>query len=224
MAELAAALPLDDEASPQDLRRTQILDAARICFARSGFHGASMQQVCAEAKMSPGALYRYFPSKEAIIEAIAEDERMKASGVMAAFGEPGSIIDRLMRAASAYFALMKRPGGGELMMEICSESIRNTVIGTRFHCIETDVKAGFAASLEAAKAAGEIDPDVDVETAVAMLFAIGDGMVMRMSLDRSVDGVKMEAALRRVLVGLLGARTVPGADADGISARQGTTE
>ena len=48
-------------------RRMEILDAAQRCFARSGFHGASMQEICAEAGMSPGNLYRYFPSKEALI-------------------------------------------------------------------------------------------------------------------------------------------------------------
>ena len=49
-------------------RRAEILDAAERCFIRSGFHQASMQEICAEAKMSPGNLYRYFPSKEAITD------------------------------------------------------------------------------------------------------------------------------------------------------------
>ena len=50
----------------QSDRRAEILAAAQRCFVRSGFHGASMQEICAEAGMSPGNLYRYFPSKEAI--------------------------------------------------------------------------------------------------------------------------------------------------------------
>ncbi len=50
-----------------EARRLQVLDAARACFARSGFRGASMQEICAEAKMSPGALYRYFPTKEELL-------------------------------------------------------------------------------------------------------------------------------------------------------------
>lgn len=52
-------------------RREEILAAAKRCFSRSGFHGTSMQEICAEARMSPGSLYRYFPSKEAIIAGIA---------------------------------------------------------------------------------------------------------------------------------------------------------
>ena len=52
-------------------RRSEILDAAQRCFARTGFHQTSMQQVCSEAGMSAGNVYRYFPSKEAIIAGIA---------------------------------------------------------------------------------------------------------------------------------------------------------
>ena len=55
----------------QSDRRAEILAAAQRCFVRSGFHGASMQDICAEAGMSPGNLYRYFPSKEALIAGIA---------------------------------------------------------------------------------------------------------------------------------------------------------
>nr|MDT0667257.1 TetR/AcrR family transcriptional regulator [Micromonospora sp. DSM 115978] len=54
-----------------DARRQQIIDAARRRFAVSGFHGTSMQDVLTEAGLSAGAVYRYFPSKESIIEAIA---------------------------------------------------------------------------------------------------------------------------------------------------------
>ena len=58
-------------AERREAQTVRILDAAKKCFVRSGFQGASMHDICKEAEMSPGALYRYFPSKEAIIEAIA---------------------------------------------------------------------------------------------------------------------------------------------------------
>ena len=66
-------------AQRQSDRRLEILDAAQLCFARSGFHGASMQEICAEARMSPGNLYRYFPSKEALIAGICERNRAEAA-------------------------------------------------------------------------------------------------------------------------------------------------
>ena len=63
----------------QSDRRAEILAAAQRCFVRSGFHQTSMQEICAEAGMSPGNLYRYFPSKEAIIAGIAERDRAEVA-------------------------------------------------------------------------------------------------------------------------------------------------
>lgn len=53
-------------------RRRQIIDAARTCFTRNGFHSASMAMIAAQAGISVGHIYRYFPGKEAIIAAIVE--------------------------------------------------------------------------------------------------------------------------------------------------------
>ena len=62
-----------------DARRAQILNAAIICFARQGFHRATMHDIVEQSKLSPGAIYNYFGSKEEIIEAIA-NERHKEEG------------------------------------------------------------------------------------------------------------------------------------------------
>ena len=52
-------------------RREQILEAARACFRRNGLHNTSMQDRIHEAGLSVGAVYRYFKSKDEIINAIA---------------------------------------------------------------------------------------------------------------------------------------------------------
>jgi TetR/AcrR family transcriptional regulator, transcriptional repressor of aconitase len=54
-------------------RRQQILDAATECFARQGFHATSMQDIFRASGLSAGAVYRYFPSKNSLIKAIAEN-------------------------------------------------------------------------------------------------------------------------------------------------------
>ena len=46
--------------------------AARRCFVRNGIH-ISVDDICAEAGVSKGALYGYFPSKDAVIQAIADE-------------------------------------------------------------------------------------------------------------------------------------------------------
>ncbi|HEX5262750.1 MAG TPA: helix-turn-helix domain-containing protein, partial [Phenylobacterium sp.] len=52
-------------------RRSQILDAAARCFAKRGVH-VSVDEICAAAGLSKGAIYLYFPSKDAIIQALAD--------------------------------------------------------------------------------------------------------------------------------------------------------
>lgn len=93
-------------------RRTQILAAALTCFARSGYHTTTMADVAAEAGVSKGTPYLYFPSKEALyvtlfeewdcalderigttIEALAEDERRSPRRVLrAAAGAVGAHV------------------------------------------------------------------------------------------------------------------------------------
>src|SRR3954466_5785789 len=67
-------------------RRDEILSAAQRCFVRSGFHQASMQEICAEAGMSAGNLYRYFASKESLIAGISERNRAQAAAMLSEVG------------------------------------------------------------------------------------------------------------------------------------------
>ncbi|MGH3356319.1 MAG: TetR/AcrR family transcriptional regulator, partial [Nocardioidaceae bacterium] len=53
-------------------RREQILHAAWRCVAREGFHKTTMADVIAESRLSAGAVYGYFKSKDEILQAIAD--------------------------------------------------------------------------------------------------------------------------------------------------------
>lgn len=59
-------------------RRRQILKAATACFARKGFDATRVQDICREAGLSPGAVYIYFDSKDAIVRALAEKAQAAA--------------------------------------------------------------------------------------------------------------------------------------------------
>jgi AcrR family transcriptional regulator len=57
----------------RESQRRRILEAARVCFSRNGFHQTSVDDILAEAGMSAGALYVYYPGKGAIISEIASE-------------------------------------------------------------------------------------------------------------------------------------------------------
>ena len=65
-----------------EARRQQIVDAAWACFARKGYHPTTMQDICQESGLSPGAIYRYFASKEAIHTAVWDRHEKWARDVL----------------------------------------------------------------------------------------------------------------------------------------------
>ena len=54
-------------------RRRDLLAAARNVFARRGYHDAKVDDIVAEANVSKGTFYLYFPDKRSIFEALADD-------------------------------------------------------------------------------------------------------------------------------------------------------
>ena len=62
----------------------EILAAVKSVFASKGFDGASMQDLAQAAQMSVGNFYRYFPSKNAIIQAMVQ---LDMDGLEAEFAE-----------------------------------------------------------------------------------------------------------------------------------------
>jgi TetR/AcrR family fatty acid metabolism transcriptional regulator len=59
-------------AATKELRRAQIMQAALRCFARTGFHATTMDDVAAEAGVSKGTPYLYFTSKAELYRALYE--------------------------------------------------------------------------------------------------------------------------------------------------------
>jgi AcrR family transcriptional regulator len=170
----------------QSDRRAEILDAAQRCFARAGFHGASMQDICSEAGMSPGNLYRYFPSKEAIITGICERNRADAADSFAAVGRAPRFFEGLAQLAR-YHLVDRTEEDAKLCAEIMAESRRNEEMARLHQEIDRDVKAALVDMLRRAAESGEISRDVDLDAAATMLMVLADGMSWRRLADPTFD-------------------------------------
>src|SRR5256885_11051765 len=60
--------------SEKDAVRTQIVEAAKKRFSHFGYGKTTMAEVAGDCAMSPGNLYRFFPGKLDIAEAIATED------------------------------------------------------------------------------------------------------------------------------------------------------
>lgn len=162
-------------------QRQRILSAAMACFAREGFHGTSMQKICAEADMSPGALYRYFRSKEELIAAIVADERSDRQHMLDAVTQAPSVLDALTDCLRLMLEQPTLPTV-QLGPEIMAEAIRNIHLREVIESCEEDVRVQLHEALATAVARGEIDPALDLDDVIIMLQAIADGLLLHHQL------------------------------------------
>ena len=112
----------------------QLMEGARAVFLAQGFDGASMGEIARRAGVSKGTLYVYFDSKEALFEAIFEDEsRLQAEQVFALDSSDHDVEAVLTRLGCAYVRFLCRPGGLSPLRTVISISERMPAIGKRFY-------------------------------------------------------------------------------------------
>ncbi len=196
-------MPLPHVIQRQSDRRAEILEAAQRCFARHGFHSTSMQQICAEAGMSPGNLYRYFRSKEAIIAGIAERDRAEVVQEFESADLSHGLFAMLEGMAQHHFAERTDEQIG-LCIEIVSESRRNPEVARIHRAFDADVRARLVAMLEHAAARGDIPAGTDFNAVTEMLMVLADGVWMRRAIDPAFNAKIMIPMFMDVTRHLLG--------------------
>ena len=91
-------------------KRRQIMEGARTVFLAQGFDAASMGEIARQAGVSKGTLYVYFDSKEALFEAIVEEEcRSTAEQLFALDSNDHDVEAVLTRLGCAYVRFLCRP-------------------------------------------------------------------------------------------------------------------
>jgi AcrR family transcriptional regulator len=110
-------------------RRQEIIEAARSCFLRNGFHQTTTDEICHEAAITPGGLYHYFDSKEDIISAVVMDTARTRVGRVTSMTNGAEDVRSAFREMIAYFSQVIRDPDLDtrtrLDIEIWAETLRN---------------------------------------------------------------------------------------------------
>jgi AcrR family transcriptional regulator len=170
----------------QRARREHILDAAERCFSRAGFHATTMQDICREASVSPGALYIYFSSKEALIAGLCERNRAEFQARFSALAEASDFMAALKILGDQYF--VEEPRQKQMMcVEMGIESTRNDEVGRIYRSVDSYVNASFEHLFRRLAEDGRIAPDLDIPTLAKVFAVLGDGMFWRRAVDPTFD-------------------------------------
>jgi TetR/AcrR family transcriptional regulator, repressor for uid operon len=109
-------------------RRAQILEAAMICFAKRGFHQASMHDISAEAGISVGLIYRYFANKEAVISSMAERHKNEIHDLLERARQAPSLFESLEILFTAHCSENSPKALSAFVVDLYAEASRNPQI------------------------------------------------------------------------------------------------
>jgi AcrR family transcriptional regulator len=188
-----------------DARRRQILAAAVDCFARDGFHRTTMQDVVRRAGLSPGAIYRYFASKDDIIEAIAaerhEREVVRIAAACAA-EHPGPALDALARDLFAPLRRRDERTERRIGVQIWAEALRDPRILALVRRGVDRPRKLLGDFVRGAQRRGALAPQVDADAVARVMIALFQGFVLQQAWDPTARVDAYVDVIRALVAGL----------------------
>lgn len=189
-----------------DARRQQILDGARRCFTRNGFHATSMQDVLNETDLSAGAVYRYFRGKDELIQAVAADafEGMRQAFETAAHGTPLRPLDEVVSGVLGHaFAEQSARAGAtdqrafaQLVLQVWGETLRNEELAATLHAGYERMKGTWRELVRAYQDAGQLRDDLPAEHITRTLMAMAQGFIAQQALFGDASSEMLRNGLR----------------------------
>jgi AcrR family transcriptional regulator len=166
----------------RNARRQHILTSAWVRFSRDGFHVTSMDQIIAETGMSSSAVYRYFRSKDELIEATFEEALSRVTQMLGLLQDedplPGpeavlqTFADRLSRDDSPADYDMTR-----IIIAAWSEALRRPEMLKRTHSAYHDSHTALADLARRWQTAGALPAEADPENVAWVLLTLMPGMI-----------------------------------------------
>jgi AcrR family transcriptional regulator len=160
------------------VRRNQLLQAAKRCFRTFGFQASTVDRIAAEAQVSVGLLYRFFDSKSAMIKAIIlEDIEVQLEQAGIAIESSSGEVPETSRAVARKLAesTVERDRIA-LMLEIAAEVCRDPTLRAFVQSKRSQVRDALVKKLESKgisrKTAVQMLDKLEISSAIASGAAI----------------------------------------------------
>lgn len=173
---------------PEEVRRRQILDAAKRCFIRKGLDATTMRDIARDASLSLGGIYFHFASKEEIFRAICNEtygtvlRRWKATPPE----QFDSVRSRILGLRDANLELIESdPNYFRLALVLNGAA----VVDEQLKAVKREHHAGFvsfiAAALQSGVDSGEFI-EHDTRCIAEAVVALFDGFYLRRAIDADI--------------------------------------
>ncbi len=183
-------------------RRRQIIDAAYQCFARKGFHQTTMRDIYEEAKLSPGAVYHYFASKDEIIQASFEFDYERSRELLAAAIASADPMQALHDLIDFFFHGLQGAatlGAGRVNVQGWGEALVNPSVRATVERVVDSYRETLTQIVAKAQAADQIDKSLDPHAVSQLVLSLYYGLELQMALDPELNVETYAAAAKSLL-------------------------
>ncbi|MQA19182.1 TetR/AcrR family transcriptional regulator [Rugamonas rivuli] len=185
-------------------RRNQVLEAAAVCFARSGFHGASMSEISKQAGMSAGHIYNYFDSKDAIILAFVDREAEYVSGLLRDLATREDPLEAILDDAHIHIDESLDPQPWTVPLEMFAEASRNPVIAAKLRENEEVSRAQLRALVKSGRESRQLPvDDVLLDGRLDTMISYFQGLSIRALYRPNMNRASLVEAFRVAMRALL---------------------
>ena len=199
---------MEAASKPRDLageKAQRIVDAMRSSVAQRGAAGSTFDHVARAAGVSRGLLHYYFGTKERLlVEVVRRDTEIRMALLDEALADAHSADDFIDALVSSLEDLVEhRADFVTLWFELFTVARRNEEIGAEVAELTRRTRAHVADLLEAKQAEGVIRLHDEPEAVVTILFALADGIAMRILIEPErdfADTVRAGTACARALL------------------------
>ena len=180
-----------------DARRQEILTAARACFARHGYEGATVRRLEEATGLSRGAIFHHFRDKDSLFLAVAEDDAATMVTTVAHNGLVQVMRDLLARATSP-----DTTGWLGSQLEVSRRLRTDPAFARRWAERSAAIAAATRDRLLRQREAGVLREDIPIDVLAQFLELAYDGLVLHLAMGRPAGDLEpvldlVEEAVRR---------------------------
>jgi AcrR family transcriptional regulator len=181
--------------------RTRLLDAAATVFARRGYEGASISEICSEAGLSSGSIYAHYGSKAVLFGTVlAAHGRKEFDRLLTGAAWDGDIADLFEALGRDLDRRAKAPSS--LLVEGIVAAKRDPEVAAILRGAFADRARRLADLVRAGQGSGTIDPGADPDALARLCLMLAFGSLLSAALKpEPVDHEAWGAVIGRVVDG-----------------------
>jgi AcrR family transcriptional regulator len=159
----------------EEARKTILQHAVKV-FAEEGYQRATMDEVANRLGVSKGAVYQYFPSKEALFQELCGNVARKVEETLKLHFVGPSIMKAAENLIDIEFDRMEQ--GQILMFEALAEAPRNSALRKTVRNNYVACSRVLADFFDGLKDQGKLKNDLDSMATARLLMALKNGVVV----------------------------------------------